>query len=373
MNSIINEILLLRKDRTFEYDSSNSNKYCIVAKEDDGTKTAYCFGTPIYDSTTRKLLNLSFSKKEDEWYYDGSNSHISIKENICLFDRFGNEFCIRTFSTWNKMEEYLYAKDIKLYPTLNGVLMKLRCDDQQKAKIRLATDTTFKEQRLNNKCLSFMKEDFLPYLTISLWGGITLNSEMIPCTMDYKKTENEYVLTFESQDPQIVEIIVDVNIYDGKLFQDTTVESADPTANNVFGGIAYIGKTNLYGDQWLYSRIDFSKIAHLLGRKANKLILHIPQLNKSMGSLSVYPVSLRFCSFGSNWNNKSPFSNRMKETIKNKGYQSIDITEYYKDMLSGRISQKEGLIIKNDNSSNYVVVSTGDNAFSPQILEIQYK
>ena len=43
-------------------------------------------------------------------------------------------------------------------------------------------------------------------------------------------------------------------MYERKLFLDTTVESKNIDVNNAFGSIAFIGNTDIFGEQWLYSR-----------------------------------------------------------------------------------------------------------------------
>ena len=53
MNSVLSEIIRLRCGRTPVIDYHNSNRYCIVVSEDNGTKTAYCLGVPIYNSRTK--------------------------------------------------------------------------------------------------------------------------------------------------------------------------------------------------------------------------------------------------------------------------------------------------------------------------------
>ena len=55
MNSVLSEIIRLRCGRTPVIDYHNSNRYCIVVSEDNGTKTAYCFGVPIYNRKPAEL------------------------------------------------------------------------------------------------------------------------------------------------------------------------------------------------------------------------------------------------------------------------------------------------------------------------------
>ena len=159
-------------------------------------------------------------------------------------------------------------------------------------------------------------------------------------------------------------------MYEGKLIQDTTVESMHPTMNNAFGGTAFLGTTDYLGEQWLYSRVDFSNISQLHNKKIIKAILHIPKLNKSNGLLTANRISSRFCSFGSNWKNKIPVTKQFSESFISNGYHHIDITS-----LVRRIGkQSESFVIKTKATDNKsTVISTGDSFFNPQIIELKYK
>ena len=64
MQSVLNEILSLRNQRPVVVDYQNRNRYRLVTREDDGSRTAYCFSTPIYNLESRRMVNLSFESKE---------------------------------------------------------------------------------------------------------------------------------------------------------------------------------------------------------------------------------------------------------------------------------------------------------------------
>ena len=167
--------------------------------------------------------------------------------------------------------------------------------------------------------------------------------------------------------------MLEANLYDHKLFQDTTVESNNPKSNNAFGGIGYIGSSQTYGEQWLYSRSDFTKLTELNDKKILQAILHIPKWNKSAVELSTSLVSARFCSFGSNWNNKISEKSMFTASQITDHYINIDLTSILADKY-GQLTANEGFILKEKKKgSGFSVISTGDNYLKPQILEINYK
>ena len=54
------EIVKLRKGFPIIIDYHNSNRYRFVAQENNESKTAYYFSTPIYSRKSRKLLDLRY-------------------------------------------------------------------------------------------------------------------------------------------------------------------------------------------------------------------------------------------------------------------------------------------------------------------------
>ena len=78
MNSILNEVAMLRKGRALVVDRSNKNRYRLVTHEGDGSKTAYYFSVPIYNEVSRKLLDLKFHNQGNIPNSIGSNSNIEL-------------------------------------------------------------------------------------------------------------------------------------------------------------------------------------------------------------------------------------------------------------------------------------------------------
>ena len=95
-----------------------------------------------------------------------------------------------------------------------------------------------------------------------------------------------FVLSIIPQSPYAKFVVFEINLYEQKLFQDTTVESQNADSNNVYGGTAFLGETTAFGEQWLYSRPDVSKLADLAGRGISKAVLHMNQFNKGADSVS---------------------------------------------------------------------------------------
>lgn len=167
--------------------------------------------------------------------------------------------------------------------------------------------------------------------------------------------------------------MIEANLYEAKLMQDTTVESKNPKMNNAFGSIGFIGSTKEYGEQWLYTRPDFSKMRELNDKRILRAVLHLPRLNNDSVELAMSRVAARFCSFGSNWNNKISEASLLADSKITDHYIDLNLMPIISDER-GRLLRQEGFILKaKKKNSGFSVITTGDSYLMPQIIEINYK
>jgi hypothetical protein len=84
-NVALNEIKYLRGMQDFLIDPQNSNRYRIMVKESSG-HTAYCFGVPIYNIHTGKLVRPSFEKTKEGYLFQGTSGTVSLCKNRFVFE-----------------------------------------------------------------------------------------------------------------------------------------------------------------------------------------------------------------------------------------------------------------------------------------------
>ena len=375
MYSIVNEIVKLRDGQLFEIDYENTNRYRIVVKEKDGSKTAYYFSTPIYNNKTKKILDFKFCQRNDEFYCDRSNTEIIFSDKIMFENEVGS--CAINISNFifGEEGENLKRGNDYIYPTTNGILYKMRCDTKKTISFEIEVDKPFMTVRSNNKYVAIMSESFVPFVSICCIGSTNAENEIIaPAIIGYQKlTDNKFLISISTPCPTATWVMFEVNMYEQKTFQDTTVESANPTVNNAFGSIGFIGHTDIYGEQWLYTKPDFYKFNDIIDNKISKVMMHIPQLNSSETTLSAFKLASRFCSFGSAWDNRVSSTNMVEYSCLKNGYQNIDITEMVIDRF-GRLTQSDGCIIRTKNKDDsFCVISTSDSYYRPQIYEINFR
>lgn len=371
--SVFEEIRTLRGKQALTIDPRNQNRYRILIKEPYGT-TAYCFSTPIYELESRKLVSLQFVPGEAGFVFQGSNGRMTAKANhMEMKNDNGTVTVMFPRGKFTLQDTWLSCGKAEVHPTLNGFAVTVRSAKKPTIKLKLKANDPLLQVRANEKYFALMQEAFRPFMSVSaLYAKDADGTGCYPVHVSYEQPdEQSYIVELAATNGQ--EMRFEVNLYEPKLFQDTTVESRHPEENNAFGSVAFLGHTEVFGEQWLYSRPDFSKIPEIYRLPIKKVLLHLPKYNAGNTALSVFAPQARFCSFGSNWNNKIAHSEALTESGGDSTYQTIDITDLVVNKPEQTIKNTEGIILKsNEKGNGFSAVATGDNYDTPQILEIQY-
>ena len=373
MNNILKKIVEIRKEHDFYIDTTNSNRYRIVVNESGGSKTAYYFSSPIYNINSRKIVDLKFTNNSTP-HLIGSNAKITFSNNIKMNNVNGN--CYMTLETLpDRISDFeLLEGENIILPSTNGFAYKVPVEKALNHPITLKTDRNDFTVRSNNKYFALMIDKFTPFVYISAIGIEDDNGYIIsPFTITHNKiSDHEYKICASTNRNVGKYLVFEINMYERKLIQDTTVESACPNENNAFGSTAFLGTTSEFGEQWLYSRVDHMCINDIAGYRVKKAIAYIPKLSKNTFDVDAYRVSERFCSFGSNWDNKKSESNLVNRSFCDENYVVIDITNSLIHEKSKQIIATNGLIIKPTKKNDFVAVTTGDSCLLPQIIAINY-
>lgn len=375
MISILKEIKSIRKSDSIDIDYSNSDRYRVVVKEEDGTKTAYYFSTPIYNDKTKKIVDFKFSEDGKFACASGSNTQIRIFDSIYLEN--GEGKCV--IKTGKKLtgiseNELRLGKD-RARCTTNGIAYFANVSGNGSVSFEIETSKSFGEVRANNKSISLMSKKFRPFCTVSAVGTLDKNGSIsAPAILSYQKISgNRYAINITADASIGTKVLFEINLYEAKLVQDTTVESKSPKSNNAFGGTAFIGNTTQHGEVWLYWKLDYMHLSDISDRKINRAILHLPKLDDGGEILSAYHVSKRFCSFGSNWNNKISETTHIADTEICDKYQNLNISEFLRETGRGYLLRSDGLIIRSrDKKGGFSAIATGDSSYAPEILEINF-
>lgn len=356
-------------------DPHNSNRYRLLVSENDGSTTAYCFSAPIYNMSSRRLVQRAFRPHGGEFTAVGSNAVTTAGR-----DRIQMENAEGVVSISAEGQPVLNGRGLSMgnadiTPTLNGMVYRARSASEG-ITLTLKTDRPFLQIRSNERCFALMSGEFRPFMTISALG-VTDQAGLIcaPASLGYRKLDDRtYVITIAPLLAAGEQLVFEMGLYEPKLFQDTTVESKNPYENNAFGSIAYIGDSAAYGEQWLYTKLDFDKIAELLGRNVFSVRLFLPQLSRRTITVEALKLNRRFCSFGSNWANKVMSTTASTASNGENDYQVLSLTELMVAPQTHLIQRFEGLILRSlVKGSGFSAIATGDHYDSPQILEINFK
>ena len=374
MNVILSRIEELRKDRDFLIDTTNSNRHRIVFHEKDETKTAYYFSTPIYNISSKKLIDLKISNDSTPRLI-GSNAQITFSNNVKMNNTNGNCFITLKEQPKRVSDYKLCEGENIIIPTTNGFVYKVPIKSGSNHSIDIKTDRAFFTTRSNNKYFALMLDKFTPFVYISAIGledsdGFIVSPFLITGS---KISDYEYKICYSSEKKLGKYFVFEINMYERKMIQDTTVESAYPNENNAFGSTAFLGTTSEFGEQWLYSRVDYMCVNDIAGCRIKSAIAYIPKLGKNAIDIETYKVSERFCSFGSTWDNKKSESNYVSCSNASDKYVIVDITNALIHEKSKQLIATNGLIFKSKKKNfGFSAISTGDSCFMPQIIEINY-
>ena len=348
------------------------NRYGLISKSDNNMK-AYYFSVPILSQTTKKIVNSKIEKRDGVYYYNGSNCEVKIYNDRIMLCK-GKEIIFLHFNAQKNIVlsedgSYLKAEDIIFFPTFNGIIIKQRGN---KAKIKMES-TTQKDVKNNSKNFAFMQSKFEPVVTFNAMFAENRYRDTFYNIMLHsnKITDNLYELELIASNENAFQLTYDINMYEPKLIQDTTVESKNPCENNAYGNISFLGKSSCLGIQFLYSRVDMEKMDLPTNIQILNVKIHIPYYTINGNDFRISVPVKRFCSFGSNWNNKIPYSNDVLLGIRNNGYITFDISKYVISK-TGKWNPNEGFVIQS-RGDHFSIIGTGDNYYTPQIIEITFK
>ena len=372
---IFEQLKKLRNNSELNIDRKNSNRYSVIVREENGSHTAYCFACPVYNNKSKKLVDKNFKAVNNSLIFEGTNSIITVSNDGITLKRDDDKKLVVDIQLPNLYFDHNLVKSgqIIIEPGANGLVLTIPTNGTHVA-VKLRTDNPSMPIRSNTKYFAYMQEQYVPFAGVYTFGTSDLNGNIIaPAMLTYSQSENGNVLYISPTDKKGKYVKFAIDMYEPKLYQDTTVEKANIHENNAFGQSGFIGTTEMFGEQWLYTRPDLFRIAYLQDRKIHNVTLYTPILGKEHGKLEMYRTTQRFCSFGSTWSNKVFTSAKVCESEAFGGYEKFNMTSVLVDKHTKFLVRTDGLIVRTAEKQNTpVIVATGDNSYKPQILAINF-
>ena len=91
LNSVLTAIYQIRKEKDLILGYTN-NRYNVLIKEPDASKTAYYFGIPIYNAKTGNLVDLHFRHNKNDSIYVGSEVNVTVTDKVLLQNQYGSVY-----------------------------------------------------------------------------------------------------------------------------------------------------------------------------------------------------------------------------------------------------------------------------------------
>ncbi len=359
--SVFTQIQALRGNRKINIDRHNHNRYRLYVEEENGFHTSYYFSTPIYNIHSGRLVKRAFTQCGSLLRAEGSNAEITVDGASIILKN--GDGAARLF----------VSRRAAILPTLNGIAVKIESGGIHDFMLSIHTDRAFSQIKSNTKYFAVMIENFRPFLlasAIGVWdeaGAYAGPAKLISHTID----DRNFTITLLTENRLSGTYMLEINLYEPKIFEDTTVESKNPHENNLYGGMGWIGESTPFGLQWLYSKINAGRIPEITERNIKRAVMHIPKYSRGDLELKEYGLTARFCSVGSTWENKTEAAGLVSQAAGCGRYYSFDLTNHIRDPRTGIFTNMNGLVLRPAvKGGGFAAIATGDNYFTPQILEV---
>ena len=354
------------------------NPFCIIGDKGKEIVANY-FSCPICTEKDAKLLTLKYKQMGTRFCGGGSNAEIVYEQGFLSLQ---NQFCNVKI---NLQGSDVFAREVKtdffgmerecitnekycIYLSLNGVAVQTK---QEEIKFQFKGDFVVIDQ--NGQSVSFMANKFLPYLVISPLAERETDGKVKPLFCEIRAEGEQYKVCFNKENDS--ELLCSFDMYTGKSVFDTTVESKRPNMSNPFGAVAVLGESYECGRQWMYSRPNAELFSELRGMKVLKAELNLFCYTAPSEQISVYKMRDNWCSFGSTWSNRVLPAKLLSMAYKKENYLVADITEVVREIVERGFNDRvPGIaILSNSEKHGYEMLATGDNYYTPQIIQIKLK
>lgn len=349
------------------------NRYCVTVREREG-EAAYYFSVPVREAGTNLPVSADFEEQNDgSFLLRGTGSVIRIDGGRLTWKSRADTVRVNLGSAgkWTRRGETLAGGDYLLLPTLNGIIVGKNCHKGEGETLRISTGNSDAQTRSNTKSFAVMAERHTPSFVLS---GLYAEREkqICPVRVSGRKDRNGWSVLLNGMEHGDWVLWYELDRYEPKLVQDTTVERQNPRENNAFGMMAFPGDTAWFGEQRLYFKWDLSVLSGILEKKLRKvrMFFHTCGNGTERGELGVYPVPNGFCSFGSNWEKRAPSGDRLTISFRQGNFCVLDLS---RSLIGrdGRLKWIPGFLLKSSEGSP--AIATGDCSRYPPILEFEYE
>lgn len=374
MDSVLNEIIMIRKGLAPMLSLQKANPYIVTTEEANGTKTDYCFSIPIR-TRTGKIVQPFWKKAGSCWIYksvggdvciDGSKMQMKNEHANCLFvfpDRC--ESC----------EPIKIARNYSdILPTPNGVNIRTRLGQGREYHLTLEHFSDGLKVIKNDKYFSLITPQNVPFATVSgVFASDDKKQTRGAVDLFGRKIGNrKYDIRIKPKMPASTHMEIDVAFYQKSIFQDATVESLHPTQKNLYGSAANVGFSIPYGEQILYLKFMNELLGkQLIGREIRSATWHIPCCGTPGTELDLIKVEDAYEAELLTWESKKEYEKILATSVFQGEYINLNVTKLLQEASSGN-TQDFYYMLRAHRSKSFASFSKANCNAAPQILEINY-
>ena len=312
------------------------------------SKGKYIFTVPIYSLGRHRLLDQHWNENNTYW---GINTKVTLKGTKAVLE--------------NNIDraEIKFSSKCEVQPSSNGITLT-----SNSGEIRFELKTEYPYPiRENGTSFALMAAKHLPFITVTPFLAEAESGRLVSSLVEATEIgERKYLMRIYTNEPT-KKTSVEINLYMPKFIFDTTVESASPNKNNVYGNYALIGNSPTHGEQRLLFRLNNSKSAIYGLGNIKKAEIFIKKFGEMQKTLHAYKITKPWCTFNTCYSN-------MPE-IKEKGVKFAEADEYIKADITDIIKNTKnyGMMLKSEDENGYCAISTADSYDHPMIIRIQYE
>ena len=374
MQGHLETIKRIRGEKTVYAEPMKGNRHVLLVHEREG-EAAYCFSAPLRSKAEGGSAFGFFPTSDGGFRMEATDGNVKVKGDMLLFERPDSTVCVRLPHTcgWQEDGEALVGGDIRLTPTTGGVVVHKTLDAGEPFTFRVVPSDLSLGVRSNSKYFALMEEKYVPSFVIAGIGVFDRGAACHALSVSHVFEGTGYAVTVEGTEASRGELVFELNWYEHKLLQDTTVEANRPRENNAFGGVAFVGRSDTFGEQRLYLKLDYVMLNEFQNKKLKSARLYLTVLGGENRALEAFVMEKRFCSFGSTWKEKVGYGKRQLSVCIEDGLCGIDLGP----VLIGRtgaLKNSYGLLLRGtEGTQGCLAIATGDSYAYPAVLELRYE
>ena len=172
--------------------------------------------------------------------------------------------------------------------------------------------------------------------------------------------------------------VINIDMYSGKMFFDTSTYSANPSTNFILNNISFFSASQSDGNERTYMKTNLRSITPKQSELLEQINLSLYAICvKEKVTLEVYKVKDDWCSWTMNWENHPSYYEKIGEIIVDEsGWYDIDLTDYVKKLIDNGydgITDNSFVLVAQSAENGEAIFASADNSCAPPHYKVIYQ